>query len=219
MKDRPEALLLLGPTAVGKTPLGRILLDRGLGSRKCCHFDFGDLLRTAARGSAGLSPVQVEIIRRRLESGSLLEDDEFPIALALLRRFLAEHSLSPRDLVVLNGLPRHEGQAVALERWLQVETLVLLEADAATIMERIRRDSGGDRRGRRDDGREEVLERLRLYEERTLPLVVHYRSRGLEPVVLKVGVETTALELASRLERRLTSSLPGPVSQGPDPAR
>ena len=148
-----------------------------------------------------LSRIQVEIIQRKLERGALLEDDDFPIAVALLRGFLAAERVTARDLVVLNGLPRHQGQAMALEDWVEVRTVVLLEASAETILGRIQSDSGGDRQGRLDDGRDQVLERLRLYEERTRPLVGHYQSRGLEPVVLEVGVKTSAQELACYLER------------------
>jgi adenylate kinase family enzyme len=40
-----EAILLLGPTGSGKTPLGQVLERRGLWGHRCSHFDFGDNLR------------------------------------------------------------------------------------------------------------------------------------------------------------------------------
>jgi len=39
--DRPEAVLLVGPTAAGKTPLGDALQAGGLWGRACRHFDSG----------------------------------------------------------------------------------------------------------------------------------------------------------------------------------
>ena len=48
-----DAILLLGPTAAGKTPLGQLFADRGLWGRPCVHFDFGENLRRIAdSGSA-----------------------------------------------------------------------------------------------------------------------------------------------------------------------
>jgi adenylate kinase len=43
-----RALLLLGPTGSGKSPLGDRLEARGLWSVRCAHFDFGANLRAEA---------------------------------------------------------------------------------------------------------------------------------------------------------------------------
>ena len=43
--QRPSAILLLGPTGSGKTPLGELMERRGFGGRRCRHFDLGDRLR------------------------------------------------------------------------------------------------------------------------------------------------------------------------------
>ena len=40
-----EAILLLGPTGSGKTPLGQVLEERGLWGHTSRHFDFGASLR------------------------------------------------------------------------------------------------------------------------------------------------------------------------------
>jgi hypothetical protein len=37
-----KAILPLGPTGSGKTPLGDYLEERGLFGRRCVHFDFGE---------------------------------------------------------------------------------------------------------------------------------------------------------------------------------
>ncbi len=44
----PKAILLLGPTGSGKTPLGQALEKKGLAGRRCVHFDFGANLREIA---------------------------------------------------------------------------------------------------------------------------------------------------------------------------
>jgi hypothetical protein len=48
------ALLLLGPTGAGKTPLGDWLEAHGLWGRPCHHFDFGANLRAVVAVVAGL---------------------------------------------------------------------------------------------------------------------------------------------------------------------
>ncbi|MEE8450650.1 MAG: hypothetical protein V3R99_02015 [Thermoguttaceae bacterium] len=47
--NRNRAALLLGPTGAGKTPLGRLIEQRGLWGVRCLHFDFGDNLREVVR--------------------------------------------------------------------------------------------------------------------------------------------------------------------------
>ena len=48
----PHALLLIGPTGSGKTPLGELLERSGLWGRPCRHFDFGERMRRIALQSA-----------------------------------------------------------------------------------------------------------------------------------------------------------------------
>ena len=40
-----KAVLLVGPTGCGKSPLGQLLERLGLKGMRCLHFDFGKRLR------------------------------------------------------------------------------------------------------------------------------------------------------------------------------
>jgi adenylate kinase len=188
--SRP-ALLLLGPTGSGKSPLGDLLERIGLWGRRCAHFDFGANLRAAAAGTleAGLEPAELEVVRHSLATGALLGDEHFPIAAKILTGFAAAKRLSDCDVLVLNGLPRHAGQARDLEPFAIVVAVISLETDVETLSERLRDDSGGDRAGRIDDTPEAVADRLRIFADRTVPLLEYYWSRGVP--ILPVCVEAT----------------------------
>jgi len=202
---RPEAVLLIGPTGSGKTPLGDLLEARGLWGRRCLHFDFGVRLRqcAAGEGPAGLLDRQeCAMLERMLRDGALLEDEHFPIAERLLRGFLAARGAGPGDLVVLNGLPRHAGQARDIEPIVTVQAVIHLACLAPVAARRIRGDVGGDRAGRRDDGTEGVRRRIDVFHERTQPLTARYAARGATVLDLCVGPATTAEALSEELERR-----------------
>ncbi|MBM4063967.1 MAG: hypothetical protein FJ265_23145, partial [Planctomycetes bacterium] len=194
-----EAILLLGPTGSGKTPLGGLLAARGLGGRRCVHFDFGAELRRVAAGAHALPTATVAFVQRVLREGLLLENESFPIARAVFDAFRAELRVAPADLVVLNGLPRHAGQARDVATIADIVLVVALECSAATVHARIRRDSGGDRAGRDDDSIGEVAKKLAIYAARTEPLLDHYRRAGVPCRVVSVGVDTSAADVLEAL--------------------
>jgi len=199
------AILLVGPTGSGKTPLGGEIERRGFRGRRCVHFDFGAVLRALAaapEGESGLSPAELAAVRISLTTGALFEERDLPMIAGILRRF-AERRLETRgDRLVLNGLPRHRGQAEALSVLADVEIVVSLEASPEVILERLRLDPGGDRAGRLDDDPESVRLRLGTFRERTGPLLSFYSERGVPIARLDVGPEMTAGEMYGYLAGR-----------------
>jgi adenylate kinase len=188
----------MGPTGSGKTPLGDEIGRRGLGGRLCIHFDFGAILRALASGldaAGGLTEAEVGAVRVSLATGALFEDRDLPMIARIVERFAERTRLGPETWLVLNGLPRHKGQAEGLAGILVVERIVLLEADAEVIRDRLRLDPGGDRAGRADDTLEAVRKRLGDYRERTLPLLEHYRRRGVPVVTIRVTAAMSATEM------------------------
>jgi adenylate kinase family enzyme len=195
---RPAAILLLGPTGAGKTPLGELLERRGLPGRRCLHFDFGATLRDVVERDAAdviLSRADVDFLRGVLESGALLEERAFSIAERLLRSFLARRDAAGQCVIVLNGLPRHVGQARALEPLLDVRLVVSLACTEETVLQRIASNVGGDRGRRNDDSREAVRRKLEIFSQRTAPLLDYYRSRGTPLRQIEVRAETSAEEM------------------------
>ena len=208
--DRHNAILLIGPTGSGKSPLGDYLQAEGFEGRRCHHFDFGSELRAAAEGAdcPGLSEADRTFVRRCLMEGALLERETFHIAEALLRGFVDRRRVAANDLIVLNGLPRHVDQAIDAERLINVARVLVLDCDASTVASRIAGDSGGDREGRTDDQPEAIRRKLTLFAERTKPLVEHYRRQGVRVTSVPVGVATQAREAAERLLSRDRETAP-----------
>ena len=181
MPDNPHAMLLLGPTGSGKSPLGDLISEKGLSPRRCHHFDFGSELRRVASGRvpADLFPDnERQFVRSVLEDGVLLEDRHFRLAEKIFLAFKDRTGFSRDDAVVLNGLPRHEGQAKDMAMLVNVCGVVVLECSADVIYERIRLDTGGDRGERDDDAFHLVEKKLDIFHSRTQPLIQHYRNSG-----------------------------------------
>lgn len=82
--------------------------------------------------------------------------------------------MAPGDLVILNGLPRHAGQADAIAAFLTVRQLIVLHGTPAVVHARIRSNTGGDRAQRVDDSVGEIRSKLEIFEARTRPLIEYY---------------------------------------------
>ncbi|MBN1589635.1 MAG: nucleoside monophosphate kinase [Pirellulales bacterium] len=213
---RYDALLLLGPSGVGKTPLGQLFEEHGLGGRRCVHFDFGAEMRRRVaenRPDEWIAREDIDFLSDVLRSGALLEDCHFPLAGRILQAFLTRQEADRSTLIILNGLPRHAGQAAALESIplgpaerndaatmsIDVAAVVYLQCDEGTIIERITTNVGGDRTDRTDDDTAEVRRRFRTFVERTLSLLEFYRRRQVKIKTVDVTATTTAAKLREQL--------------------
>ena len=187
-----DALLLLGPTGVGKSPLGDAIASRGLFGRKCHHLDFGAELRSAvsdAVRSGNYSEKELAFIHGVLERGLLLENEHFSLAAKIIALFLKRAGFSKRDILVFNGIPRHTGQARDMATIAQVHALIVLDCSADDVVSRIRDNVGGDRTGREDDNHDLIEKKLALFRERTEPLIEYY---GGNLYRINISGETTA---------------------------
>jgi adenylate kinase len=207
---RLASLLLIGPTGAGKTPFGDYLEKKGIGGKRCVHFDFGHQLRTVADGDvppAGFDRGEHSFIKEVLSGGLLLENEHFHIAGKILDSFARSRDFRQEDIMVLNGLPRHKGQARDMDGIVDVQGVIVLDCSPEDVYERICRNTGGDRSERDDDGIELVRKKLEIFSSRTEPLIERYSKAGGVIFRLKVSVSSTAADVY----RDLFSAFPGAI--------
>jgi adenylate kinase family enzyme len=206
--EKQRSVLLVGPTGSGKTPVGELLQEQGLGSVRFCHLDFGACLRSAAAGTENefhLSPQQRAVVRDSLRTGALLEQENFEVFRKVVTAVVRRARLSHRDLLLLNGFPRHVGQAEAAAELVSMRQVIHLGCTAEVVLRRIADDAGGDRAGRDDDSLARIESRLRIYEERTLPLLDYYRGRDVPVAEVRIGADTLPTRAAAEIRRVLAS--------------
>ncbi len=166
-------VIMLGPPGAGKgTQSVRIAEFLGVP-----HCSTGDMLRDACKQQTELGQKVAETMR----SGRLVPD-------SLVEQIVAERLSTPdcRKGCVLDGFPRTLQQAKDFDRWADANSrpiwiVVEIQADEETLFERLLD------RGRHDDDREIIHERLRQYELLTLPLSNYYQSRGVLRVIDGLG--------------------------------
>lgn len=158
-------ILMFGPPGSGKGTQAA-LLARRLGVPV---ISTGDMLRQAVAESAPLG----ERVARIMASGGLVDDET-------MGEVVAERMGHPdiRSGFLLDGYPRTVPQAETLELILQqrgeaLDAVVLLDVPEGELVRRTLNR-------RRDDDDETVIrERLRVYRNKTEPLIGYYRDQGL----------------------------------------
>jgi adenylate kinase len=189
-------VIMMGPPGAGKgTQAGRFASDRGLPK-----ISTGDMLREGVRDG---NPTALEA-RARMDRGELLDD-------ATMIRIVADRLARPdvRDGFVLDGFPRTVAQARALDELMdRLDSGPLIVVDVAVPdHELVRRlanrricsacgsnadpassdgvcgQCGGSFVQRADDSQDVVLERLRVYQQATRPVLDYYRGRPTFRVV------------------------------------
>ncbi len=185
-------VVFLGPPGSGKGTQAKLLAERLM----VPAISTGDILRAAVRDRTPLG-MQAQAI---MEKGELVSD---ALIVALIRDRIAREDA--RRGFILDGFPRTLEQGRALEDLLGesgegLSAAVNFEVPEATLVERMLGRAKAE--GRADDRPETFRERLRVYREKTEPLIGFYESRGLLADVDGVGA---VAEVASRVDDALAS--------------
>jgi adenylate kinase len=184
-------IVLLGPQGAGKgTQAQRISRETG-----AKHISTGDLVRAEIKSGSELG----QTIKDYNDRGDLVPDE---IIIEMMRPYLDE-----AGSWILDGFPRNEPQAGALDKMLEeieaeLDAAVALEAPDDLLVERLsgRRTSESTGRiyhveydpppensdedpgpfiQREDDKEESIRHRLKIYHEQTEPLKDYYADRGI----------------------------------------
>lgn len=193
-----KAILLLGPTGAGKTPLGKELEKKGFLHKRANHFDFGDNLRKIVSGYLPFPKKDRVLIQNILKEGRLLKEEEFYLAERVLETFLTYKQYTPDSWLVLNGLPRNIYQALKLENITEIKYLIFLKACPSTLKFRLSADPAGDRKGRSDDLDKLVEYKLNWFQKETLPLIDYYKG-NTTLITLEVSKRDTGEDLYKKL--------------------
>jgi adenylate kinase len=189
-------VIMMGPPGAGKgTQAGRFARERAL-----LKISTGDILRDAIKEQ---HPVAL-LAKAKMDRGELVDDDTM-IAIVRDRLFRPD----AQQGFVLDGFPRTVGQARALDVImaerdngpLLVIDVVVPEQELVRRLasrricsacgmnadpfgsETVCRTCGGELVQRTDDNREVVLERLKIYQRTTRPVLEYYRERPTFRVV------------------------------------
>jgi len=197
---RCAAILIVGPTGAGKSPLGDFLEASGLNGLACFHFDFGEQLRKAAdQGHPDLSNEDQQFLVNVLETGALLENHHFYIAEAILHEFVQTRINASDGILILNGLPRHVDQSEDVDRLVDIREVVQIECSPQTVCDRISANTGQDRGESADDSLEKIKNKLSIFYSRTLPLLDHYKSKGVPIRQVVSEDQTSPADMASQI--------------------
>jgi len=162
---RGSRVVLLGPPGAGKGTQAQVLCEH-LGVPA---ISTGDMLREAVADGSELG----RKVQGIMASGALVDDGTMA---EVVRERLARPDA--RKGFLLDGYPRTLPQAETLAGILRegsqdLDAVLLVDVPEDELVRRALL------RGRGDDKEEVVRERLRLYREKTAPLIGYYRERGL----------------------------------------
>jgi adenylate kinase len=184
-------IVLLGPQGAGKgTQAQRISGETG-----AKHISTGDLVRAEIKSGSELG----QKIKDYNDRGDLVPDG---IIVQMMRPYLDE-----ADSWILDGFPRNESQAEALDKMLEeidaeLDAAVAMEAPDDLLVERLSGRRTSESTGniyhaeydpppddpeedpgpfvqREDDKEEAIRHRLKIYHDQTEPLKHYYAGRGI----------------------------------------
>jgi adenylate kinase len=208
-------IVLLGPQGAGKgTQAQRISRETG-----AKHISTGDLVRAEIKSGSELG----QKIKDYNDRGDLVPDE---IIVEMMKPYLDES-----DSWILDGFPRNESQAEALDKMLAeidagLDAAVALEAPDDLLVERLSGRRTSESTGnvyhaeydpppedseedpgpfvqRKDDREEAIRHRLKIYHDQTEPLKDYYADRGiLVTVDATQGIPEVTRDVLEAVEKK-----------------
>ena len=188
--------IIFGPPGSGKGTQAALLQQELLLN----HMSTGDILRKESAAGSDLG----REVARIMAAGDLVPDGLI-VDIVRARLPQAEKGVG----VLLDGFPRTEAQAQALDAMLEAEGhrvnfIVALEVPEDALVDRLLRRAMIE--GRKDDNREAIAERMHEYHRVTATVLDHYRRKGA-PIHEIDGVGEPD-EVFARIRTALSGSVP-----------
>lgn len=182
-------IVFLGPPGAGKgTQAAFTCKEYGL-----VHISTGDLLRAELKSETPLG----KELKAYIEKGELVPDD---LIVQMVRERLKQDDCKKGFL--LDGFPRTVPQADSLAEFINLDAVINIDVPSEKLANRIAKrrvckdcsatysidelenenscnECSGEMYQREDDQYETVMNRLRVFEEQTAPLVAYYQSKNI----------------------------------------
>lgn len=171
-------IILFGPPGAGKGTQS----DKLISALQLVHFSTGDILRAEIAGGSELG-IKAKSF---MDKGELVPDD---IVIGMIHHKVEENRSAPG--FIFDGFPRTVAQADALDKMLENENipvtcLVALDVEHQELVKRLM--GRGKESGRPDDQDINIIEnRIRVYNNSTIPVMEHYKAVGKLKLVNGMG--------------------------------
>ncbi|MFI4877038.1 MAG: adenylate kinase [Blastopirellula sp. JB062] len=177
-------LIFIGPPGVGKGTQSQNLVNY----LNIPHVATGDMLRDAKKQGTELG----KLASLHMDHGQLVPD---PIVVQIVGERLDRPDCQRGCL--LDGFPRTIGQAKALDEYLHqqnkdLDVVLTLEVSQEELFRRLLDRSVKE--GRVDDTPDTIRKRMRIYQDRTSPLLDYYERIGILRHVDGMGTPTEVFE-------------------------
>jgi adenylate kinase len=186
-------IAIFGPPGAGKGTQSKFLIEK----YNLTYISTGDILRAEIAEGSDLGRKAKDVIA----AGKLVSDDL--IVQIIEKKILREK----KDGILFDGFPRTVVQAYILDGLLlklntQLSFMLSLEVPREELITRLL--ERGKSSGRSDDNLQVIENRLREYEEKTLPLKEFYKARGKFISIDGVGsIEEITKRLTDAIEKTL----------------
>lgn len=190
-------IALFGPPGAGKGTQSALIMEK----YNLSYIATGDILR---KEIANKSPLGLEA-QKIITEGGLVSDEI--IVQIIEARIKADHS---SEGFLFDGFPRTYIQAYILDGLLtkfhtSLTSLISLEVNKKEAMKRLLERAKSS--GRTDDNETVIKNRLKEYDEKTLPVLQFYKDQGVHAAVDGIGkVEEVFKRIENKIELALSKS-------------
>jgi len=195
-KQKLQSILIFGAPGSGKGTQGKFLSYIG----NHFHFSSGELFRKLS-----LNSLEGKLCRQYAEQGKLIPDEVvIKVWYSHIVKLIEMHDYLPqKQLLLLDGIPRTLEQAQALEAYIKVKKILLLENhDREILVQRLQKRAMIEKR--HDDRSQGVWDkRIQIYERET-SLVIQYYSKEL---IVRVNADQSTLDVLKDILGSMSSVL------------